>query len=242
MKRFLITFHTLLSLLHIAAAETLYVASATSLKPTVDTIINSFTTKYPFLKIKVSYGSSGQLYYQIRNGAPFDVFLSADRSYVENLIRAGEGIHESITVFAKGKLALFSKDKFKNIYESIKNAKKVAVANPKFAPYGRTAIELLHNLGLYESLKNRLVFGANVSQAAHFVTSGGAEVGIVALSLARHYEKGFYREIPPRFYTPIKHVAVITTKGKDKKGSWMFIKFLKTERSRKILSYFGFES
>ncbi|NPB08124.1 MAG: molybdate ABC transporter substrate-binding protein [Aquificae bacterium] len=223
--------------------ESLRIAAASSLRFALEEITREFEKRYG-TKVSVSYGASGHFYIQIKHGAPYDVFLSANMTYPEKLVEEGKALRESLTVYALGKLALFTtKERISltgyNVLLS-PQVKRIAMANPKYAPYGIAAKEFLVNAGLYEKVLPRLVLGANVSQAFQFVVSGGADVGIVALSLVIPYGKGVYREVSPTLYTPVKHGAVITVLGKDKKRAWDFITFLQSDFAKSVFEKYGF--
>ena len=226
--------------LHLAFSETLRIASASSFRFALNEIAERFEKKYKH-RVLISYGASGHFYIQIRHGAPYDIFISANETYPEKLIEHGKAVKKSYTVFSRGKLALFT---LKNIklksYKDVTKADRIAIANPKYAPYGKAALEFLKKTKLYEKVKGKLVYASNVSQAFQYVVSGGADVGLVALSLIIPYGKGNYLLVNERLYSPINNVAVITINGKEKKASWEFIEFLKSEEAREILRSFGF--
>ncbi|AAC07501.1 molybdate ABC transporter substrate-binding protein [Aquifex aeolicus] len=237
---------TLLLLLLIVAfsfSETIRVASASSFRFALNPIIKEFE-KRTGNRVLVSYGASGHFFIQIKNGAPYDIFISANEIYPKKLIESKKAVKASYTIFARGKLTLFT---MKNIelkdYKVLLSprVKTVAIANPKHAPYGRAAMEFLKNTGLYKKVLKKLVYGSNVSQAFQYVVSKGADIGIVALSLVIPYGKGNYLVIDPKLYSPINNVAVITEHGKDKKVSWEFIKFLSSPFAKEVLRKYGYE-
>ena len=220
--------------------ESITVAVASSLRPPIEEIVRLFEKKRG-VKVKLSFGSSGTLYKQILGGAPYDLFLSASRIYAEELVKKKRAVKESLTVFAKGKLVVFSPDREVKSLESLLEAGRVAIANPRFAPYGRAALEALKRSGIYEKLKGRLVYGSNVGQAFQFVVSGGADYGLVSLSLVKAFGKGNYLMLPQDLYSPIEHVGVITEKGSENPRSPEFLEFLKGKDAKEILKRFGFE-
>ena len=173
-----------------APAADVSVAAASDLNFPIKEIINRFeqTTGN---KVKLSLGSSGNFYAQISNGAPFEVFLSADVSYPERLEASGKAEKGTIFVYAVGKLVVWvpngsrldlNKGGIRALADP--SVKKISIANPEHAPYGKAAVVAMQNAGIYDALKPKLVFGENISQAAQFVQSGGADAGIIALSLA----------------------------------------------------------
>ncbi|GAB6066536.1 molybdate ABC transporter substrate-binding protein [Aquifex pyrophilus] len=236
LKIFLILF----LFLNFTFSETLRIAAASSFRFTLEEIAKRFEKNYKH-RVLISYGASGHFYIQIRHGAPYDVFISANEIYPKKLIEYGKALNESYTVFSKGKLVIFTlKDIELKNYEDITKAEKIAIANPKYAPYGKASLEFLKRTNLYEKVKHKLVYASNVSQAFQYVVSGGADAGLVALSLVIPYGKGKYLLIDEKLYAPINNVAVITLHGKDKKASWEFIEFLKTKEVKDILRKFGF--
>jgi len=230
----------LLSVLFLVAvgfSQTLYVASASSMRPLMEEALRIFEENNS-IKVRISYGSSGNLFRQILGGAPYDVFISASEIYPAKLIELGKA-HKP-TLFAYGRLALFTLKEELNSQNGLKRANRIAVANPRHAPYGKAALEFLKRAGLYGELRTKLIYGSNVAQAFQFVVSGGAEVGIVSLSLALAYPEGYSLPLPEDTYSPIKHVAVITEVGGGKEAAVKFLEFLKTHRFKELLKRFGF--
>ncbi len=229
-----------LILLSVSFAESITVAVASSLRPPVEEIARIFEKKKG-VRVRLSFGSSGTLYRQILGGAPYDLFLSASKVYAEELVKRGSAIKGSLRIFARGKLAVFSLSGEADSLESLLKANRIAVANPRFAPYGKAAVETLKKAGLYQKLKGRLVYGSNVGQAFQFVVSGGADYGLVSLSLIKAFGKGNYWIVPQDLYSPIDHAVIITDKGSRNKLSYEFLDFLKSTEAKEILSRFGFE-
>jgi len=225
----------------VALSETINVAVASSMRPPVEEIAKLFE-KLTGHKVRLSFGSSGLLYRKVLGGAPYDVFLPASDRYAWELVERGKALGESLTPFAKGELVVFALEGNIPDWEKvIKEARRVAIPNPRYAPYGVAALEFLKRSGLYEKVRSKLVNGSNVGQAFQFVVSGGADVGLVSLSLAVSYPKGRYVRLPRELYNPVIHVAVITSRGREKETAHTFVKFLKSEEARKILNRFGFE-
>ncbi len=225
-------------LLSVAFSQILYVASASSMRPLLERIARSFERKHPGVKLMLSYGSSGNIYRQILGGAPYDVFLSANELYPKKLVELGMA-HEP-TEFARGRLAVFSTRYRVDSLNVLERAGRVAIANPKYAPYGRAAVEFLKRSGIYEKVKRKLVYGSNVGQAFQFVVAGGADAGVVSLSLVLAYGKGSYLIVPEGMHSPIRHVAVITERGLEKKASRKFVEYLRTTEVGHILKEYGF--
>ena len=224
----------------ISFSEVLYIAAAASLRPALTEIVDEFEGINQEVKIKVTFGSSGSLYSKISAGAPYHLFLSADTFYPRRLLQEGLALEESYFEYAEGRIVLFyTAGEFKDARDLLR-ASKVALPNPRYAPYGRAALQFLKASGLYETLKDRLVYGSDVSQTVHFVISGGAEVGIVSLSLVKHLGSGRYTLVPENTYDPVVHAMVITIRGKDLKHSWKFLEFMKGPRAKEILRKHGF--
>src|SRR5713101_2678956 len=186
--------------------------------------------------IKLSFGSSGNFFSQIKNGAPFDMFFSADVSFPKKLEAAGLTEPGSIYEYATGKLVIWVPSKSKlDINQGLKvlldrSIGKIAIAEPVHAPYGAAAVAAMQHEGIYDQVKDKLVKGDNILQTAQFVESGNADVGLIALSLALAppmKSSGRYFEIPPSDYPPIIQAAVILKSARDKDTSEKFLKFLR---------------
>jgi molybdate transport system substrate-binding protein len=200
-------------------------------------------------KLKIIYGSSGNFFSQIQNGAPFDVFLSADLEYPRKLQAAGLVDPGTLFRYAIGAIALWCPSDL-DLDPKAANWKvlmdprvqKIAVANPAHAPYGRAGLAALKKAGIYDQVQAKLVYGENISQAAQFVQSGNAQVGIIALSLAlsQPMKSGRTWEIPGDMHEPIVQAAVVLKRAKDKAGARSFINFLKSDVARGILVDYGF--
>jgi molybdate transport system substrate-binding protein len=226
------------------AQEKILVAAASDLKFALDSVIVEFNSTHKG-KVEVTYGSSGKLSEQIANGAPFDVFFSADISYPEKLNERGKTA-SAVYKYGKGRIVIWSKkiDPAKTEMNSLFDAsiKKIAVANPLHAPYGKRAMESIEYYKL--SIKDKLVYGENISQTAQFVSTGAADIGIIALSLALSpnmtKEKGKYFLIPELSHQPLIQGAVITVNARNKKLAIEFFEYIKTDSAKSILKFFGF--
>jgi molybdate transport system substrate-binding protein len=199
--------------------------------------------------VRVSYGSSGNFLTQIENGAPFDVFFSADIEYPKKLEAEGLAAQGSAYLYAIGKIVLWTrKDSRVDVSKGLAALrdpaiKKIAIANPAHAPYGRAAEEALRRAGIYDAVKDRLVLGENISQAAEFVESGNADAGILALSLLLSpalKEKGRSGTIPENLFTPIQQGAVILRNAPNPQGAKEFLEFVKTPATASLLERYGF--
>src|SRR5579883_1086807 len=200
--------------------------------------------------VKVIYGSSGNLFQQIQNGAPFDVFFSANLEYPKKLEAAGLSEPGSYYPYARGKIVLWVPNGSKLDLGSGLRAlldpavKRVAIANPQHAPYGRAAVAALQKQDLYEELKNKFVFGENISQTASFVVSGAADAGIVALALAlspNMKDKGRYAEVPAADYPPIEQACIILKSSRQKETAQRFLAFVKSAAVSDLLKTYGFD-
>jgi molybdate transport system substrate-binding protein len=198
----------------------------------------------------VTYGSSGNFFSQLQNGAPFDLFFSADIEYPRKLEAAGLAELGSLYEYAVGRIVIWtpadakvdvSKDGWKILLDA--SVQKIAIANPEHAPYGRAAVAALQKAGLYESVKAKLVYGENISQAAQFVQSGNAQAGIVAMSLAISpaMRDGKRWEIPAVMHPALEQGAVILKDAKNKDAAQAFLEFVKSQSGRATLAKYGFE-
>jgi molybdate transport system substrate-binding protein len=199
---------------------------------------------------KLSFGSTGAFATQIRNGAPFDVLLAADHETPERLEKDGHGlaVPGSRFTYAVGALVLWSA---REGYVDAKGAvlgkgdfERIAIANPKLAPYGAAAVETMKHLGLYDKLQPRIVQGENISQAFQFVATGNAPLGFVALSQVTQdgrIAKGSAWVVPASLHAPIKQDAVLLAKGKDNAAATALLQYLKGEKARGIIRSYGYE-
>lgn len=224
------------------------VAAASDLTYAMNEIVAGFE-KETGCTVRVSYGSSGNFLTQIENGAPFDVFFSADIAYPKKLESEGLAAPGSTYLYAVGKIVLWTrKDSKLDLVSGLEalrdpSVKVISIANPAHAPYGRAAEEALRKAGVYEAVKDRLVLGENISQAAQFVQSGNADAGIIALSLVASpamKDDGRFEAIPENLYTPIEQGAVVTRAAPNPKAARLFLDFLKIPATALILEKFGF--
>ena len=199
--------------------------------------------------VKLSLGSSGNFYSQIENGAPFDLYFSADIRYPQKLIEGGHGIADSLYKYAVGRIVLWvptgSSVPIEKGLESLvgPSVRKVAIANPKHAPYGRAAVAALAHFKLYDVVKDKLVLGENISQAAQFVESGASDAGIIALSLAMAptmKSAGKYWEVPADAHPQIEQGAVLLKRSTNQEKARAFLKFLQGSEGQEIMRRYGF--
>jgi molybdate transport system substrate-binding protein len=231
-----------------AAPQTLTIAAAADLNFALERISSSFRIAHPKVTVEVSYGSSGNYYTQIRNRAPFDLFLSADVEYPRKLAGEGIGVADSLFVYALGRIAVWvpagspldPATVLREAWMRGSSMRHLAIANPQHAPYGRAAVAALHSLGAYDSVEKKLVLGENIAQTLQFVESGAADAGIVALSLALAppvRARGRYWEIPLAAYPKIEQGGIIL---KPSPAASDFRSFLMDTAGRRILGQYGF--
>ena len=227
-------------------AETTIVAVASNFSQPMTEIAEAFE-KATGHSAKLSFGSSGKFAAQIENGAPFDVFLSADAGKPEKLEKAGLAVKSSRFTYAVGKLVLWSaKPGYVDAQGDILSKggfTHMALADPKLAPYGEAAIEVLKAKGLFEKVKPLFVLGENISQTRQFISTGNAELGFVAL--AQVLEGGRIKEgsgwiVPESLHAPIRQDAVMLARGADNTAALALLKFLKSSEARGIIQKYGY--
>jgi molybdate transport system substrate-binding protein len=231
------------------AAQEITVAAASDLQFAMQDVAARFE-KETGKTAKLIYGSSGNFFQQIQNGAPFDMFFSANLDYPKKLEAAGLIEPGSFYGYAQGKIVIWVPQQSKLDLSSGMRAlldpsiKKIAVANPQHAPYGQAAVAAMQKENIYEKVKDKLVLGENISQTASFVVSGSADVGIVALSLAlspNMKDKGRYAEVPSDDYPPIEQACIIVGSSKNKEIARQFLSFVKTPAVAVVLRSYGFD-
>ena len=224
------------------------VAAAADLTDAMEEIAANFQ-KATGCAVRVSAGSSGNFLSQIENGAPFDVFFSADIEYPKKLEAEGLAVPGSTYSYAVGKIVLWVRnDSRLDISKGLAalrdpSIRKIAIANPEHAPYGRAAQQALGNAGLYETVRDRLVLGENISQAAQFVESGNAGAGILALSLVlspRMKDQGRFWRIPENLYAPIEQGVVLVRGSQNQQGAQVLLDYIKTPATAALLARYGF--
>jgi molybdate transport system substrate-binding protein len=232
-----------------ATAEEITVAAAADLSAALPELVAAYT-KNTGETVKLSFGASGNLTNQIRNGAPFDIFFSADEQYPEQLISEGLASQDTLYRYAVGRLVLWVPndsplDLPTTGIEALldPSVKKISIANPATAPYGRAAGATLRHYGVYDQVSSRLVVGENISQAAQFVESGNAQAGLVALSHAlapAMKNKGRYWLVPLDAYPTLNQAAVVLSKSNHKEADGKFLDFLRSPEGASLLSNYGF--
>ncbi len=228
------------------AQKEILVAAAADLKFAMDSLITAFTATNPGTALRASYGASGNFFAQISNGAPYDIFFSADMDYPKKL--ADQHLTLSpVKQYAIGQIVLWSKklDPAKGKMNTLLNSSilKISIANPAHAPYGKRAQESLIYYKLYDQIKDKLVFGENISQATEYVVSGAADIGIIALSLASspamRDQGGKYWLIPAEAHQPLQQGYTLLQHAKGNETAEKFADFIATPKAISILQYFG---
>jgi len=239
-------------------AQELRIAAAADLSAAMEKLLPAFE-KQTGIHVSVSLGSSGNFFTQIQNGAPFDVFLSADKSYPEKLKQAGQAEPGTLTAYARGRLVLWMvksstlrfETKDRNVLSGGLEAlarsevRKIAIANPEHAPYGRAAVAVLQHYKVYDQVKGKLVLGENIAQTAQFAQSGNADVGFIALSLALSpamANAGRYVLLPEESYPAIEQAGIVVRASKNKEQARQFLNFLTSPEGQAILRNAGFEA
>lgn len=224
-------------------AETLLVAVASNFKPALERIVGRFeaSTGHP---VKLVSGATGKHYAQIRHGAPFDLFFAADEQRPQRLEREGLAVAGSRFTYASGALVLWSPradvvDPSGDVLRS-GDYRRLAIANPRLAPYGRAARQALVRLGLWDELQGRLVRGENIAQAFHFVRSGNAELGLVAeaqLHAAGIADEGSWWRVPAALHAPIHQQCVLL---RDSAPARKLLDFVRSAEALAVLREFGY--
>lgn len=233
-----------------APSGDLLVAAAADLKFALDEVIVGFGKTHPQVTVKATYGSSGNLFAQIAQGAPFDLFLSADASFPRRLVATGKADGTSGFIYGIGRLVVWvpkasgievEKAGIRALLDP--RAAKVAIANPAHAPYGAAAVAAMEHYDIHAAVKDRLVLGENVAQAAQFVGSGAADIGIIARSLAvapKMAATGRLWEIPADAHPRLEQGGVVLTGGKNAAAARALRTVLTGEEGRAVLARYGF--
>ena len=232
-----------------AQGSEIRIAAAADLNSAMEELSEQFE-KQTGTKVNVTYGSSGNFFSQIQNGAPFDLFYSADIEYPRKLEAAGLAEPGTLFEYAVGRIVIWmpadakvdvAGQGWKGLLDA--SVEKIAIANPEHAPYGRAAVAALQKAGIYEQVKPKLVYGENISQAAQFVQSGSAQAGIVALSLAVSpaMRDGKRWKIPAEMHPALEQGAIVLKDAKNKDAARAFLDFVKKATGRATLAKYGFE-
>ncbi|HRC61540.1 MAG TPA: molybdate ABC transporter substrate-binding protein [Candidatus Propionivibrio aalborgensis] len=231
------------------AEEKITLAAAADLKYALDEVVVLFIRENPDARVETVYGSSGKFHAQIRQGAPYDLYFSADIAYPRALVEAGLAASE-VQPYGIGRIVLWgtTRDAAKMTLMALADLAdpaitRIAMANPRHAPYGQRAEEALRSAGIWERVKPRLVFGENVAQSAQFVQTGNAQFGIIALSLALSpelSEHGSYVLIPETLHRPLEQGFIITRRAAGKPLAQRFARFMKGTDARATMTRYGF--
>ncbi|MFA7070157.1 MAG: molybdate ABC transporter substrate-binding protein [Sulfurimonas sp.] len=226
----------------LASRVDIFVAS--SAKDAMSEVTSEFKKLHPQSDVRLNFGASGKAYAQFSNGFVYDLFFSADNTYTAKIVSDGGAISEP-KVYAKGVIALLVNDKkyLKDKVEALKDStiKHISIANPKVAPYGAAAIQILKSYGIYDEVREKLVLGENIGQSVQFVDSGAAEAGLVALSLIKNKKpKDSYMVIDGSKFSPLDQSFVITKYAKDKPLAKEFGDFVVSDKAKEIFKKYGF--
>lgn len=245
MKRILLSIVIVLTSISLSAQKVV-VAAAADLRYAMDEVVAAYKKHNPKSDIKVTYGSSGNAYQQIINGAPYDIFFSADIMYPQKL--AEQGLTASKPkLYAIGFIVLWSSQiDVSSGMSSLNDPKlrKLAIANPDHAPYGKRAQESLLHYKMYDKLKDKIIMGENIAQAAQFAQTGNAQIGILALSVVMSpnmKNQGKYYLIDTESYSPLEQAYVIIKKPKMNTEAYKFAKFVALPEARDIFKNYGFK-
>lgn len=229
-------------------SSTINIAVAANVSYAIDDLKKEFNKQYPKTKVRVTLGSSGKLTAQIKNGAPYTLFMSANMNYPQYLYKEGIAITKPV-IYAKGGLAILSNKKqdFTQGIKLVENKKikKIAVANPKTAPYGIATVQALKNAGVYEKIKSKFIYGESISQTVSYAVTA-ADIGFIAKSSLysprmSKYKKGInWVEVDPTLYTPISQGIVILKNGKNNSEVDAFYRFILSQKAKEILKKFGY--
>ena len=233
-----------------AVAEEITIAAASDLSFAFREIVTEYE-KTTGNHLRLTLGSSGNFYAQIQNGAPFDLYFSADIAYPRKLEEAGLTVPGSLYQYAIGRIVIWtgheSRIDVTQGFEALREptVKKIAIANPKHAPYGRAAVAAMEYFKVYNQVKDKLILGENISQAAQFIESGACDIGIIALSLAiapAMKSKGTYWEIPAEAHPSLEQGAVTLKSSKQQESAKQFLEIIKGPQGQEIMKRYGFTS
>jgi molybdate transport system substrate-binding protein len=231
------------------AARGITIAAASDLQTVLPDLARQFE-RTSGITTTVTFGASGNFFAQIRNGAPFDVFLSADADYPRRLAEGGQVESSTLYEYATGRLVLWTRhDSGLDVNKGLvlltdPRVRHVAVANPATAPYGRAAIAALHASGLFEATGRKLVYAENVAQAAQLAQSGNADVALIGHALAAGpalRAAGRFVDVPARLHPPIAQAAAVVSSSSNKAAAREFVGFLKSTAAKQTLRSYGFD-
>lgn len=248
LSRMILMLTLLLSITSAWAANSLTIAAAANLVYCINDLNKAFNQQYPKVRVTVTTGASGNFFAQIQQNAPYELFLSADTLYPQQLVDRQLADSKSLKVYTLGQVVLWSNKpdiKVSQGLDILKSTeiKRIAIANPDTAPYGMAAKLALQNNGLWDSVQRKLVFAESIAQTMQFVQTQNAEVGIVALSLLKApqlQQQGHYWLIPQEDYPPLKQAMVVTKQGQKNEWAYRYAAFLQSAKAREIFSQYGF--
>ena len=234
----------------VAETHVLRVAAAANLKPVFDRLQKPFQDQHPHVDLQVTYGSSGRFYAQLSQQAPYDLFFSADAAYPDRLIQQGSADRASRFVYAAGRLAVWVRHDSPLDVQRLgihvvadPSVQRIAIAHPRHAPYGRAAEAALDHFGVRREVEGRLVMAENVAQAAQYVQSRAADVGIIALSLAKAppmQAAGRHRAVPAEAHPAIEQVAVAMVRSQQRSAADALAAFVAGPQGQRMLAEFGY--
>lgn len=229
--------------------QTATIAVAANFNKTIEAVAKVFTKETGY-KVKFSFGPTGKLYAQIYNGAPFDAFFAADEKRPLKAIEQGLALKDSYFIYAQGQLAFYSHQALNQnnplLMLKTNQYRYLAIANPKTAPYGEAAAQVLKQAGLYASVRPKLVFGESIGNAFQFVATGNAELGFLAYSQIKDsqsplYQKGDYWLVPQTQYNPINQGAVLLKRGAKNPVANAFMRFMQSPKAKQIMQAYGYK-
>lgn len=232
----------------LAQTKPLTVYSAASLRYAMEDVVAVYKEQNPGVQIETIFGSSGKAYAQISNGAPYDIFFSADMNYPQKLVDDGFAVGE-VQQYSLGKIAIWQRKGGQlDLQAGLKglespNIRKISIANPELAPYGAAAVAAIKKQGLWETLSSKIVMGENISQAAHFAASGAADAAIIAYSLALVPDMinlGESALVDESLYPAMPLGFVVLKLGAENPATAPFITFFKGETGKKIMEKYGY--
>ncbi len=225
-------------------ADRITVAVASNFTNTMQGLVQAFESQSEH-SVRLSSASSGKIFAQIKHGAPFDLFFSADSHKPRALIGEGLAVGTSLVTYAKGGLVLWASNAEINLTDAkilgSDVVRTIALANPKFAPYGSAAVEVLNALNMTEQTKRKWVIGENISQTFQFAVSGNADVGFIALAQLSAISSENYWIVPEALYSPIEQDAVLLTRSNNPSAAREFLAFIQTAEAKNIIKSFGYK-
>ncbi|MDD2697596.1 MAG: molybdate ABC transporter substrate-binding protein [Arcobacteraceae bacterium] len=227
-------------------AETIKVFAASSTKLAMSEVVQNFKAQNPADDILITFSATGKAYAQFSNGFDYDIFMAADSKYPAKIVSDGNAI-TTPEIYALGAVALYSNDPqlIKMGMNALKSdkVKHISIANPKMAPYGVAATEIVKNYGLSDVASSKLVLGDNIAQSVQFVDSGAADIGLVAFSLIKSSKNSSnYAMIDSSKYAPLEQAFVLTKYAKGKPLATKFASFITSKASKDVFKKYGFET